>query len=406
MTASSFFKTMVTKSNWLLTVFTISSIRLEIVAMNYICQSMHLPLIFNFGHTSKRMESVVQILKDSSQCPNLNFYDGYCTIDFWNNKQFKVVCNTRGYKIEDRKQRFGLYSTYHLLHTKEGTIIENTVRALNQLKKMFKFNMVFLNICTKTIKVSFFEELFSKITFNPGYKITMDGVKFDLDVVNYLLNTLKAEDYFVFWNSDMPSDFKHENAFKLQGVVYMDGRWVQVEDVLKIQGADFVHLHETNFTVANVHEIIDRWINSEVDMFKNFNAQYLFDDFLPNAILDDLIGFEQMCLFGPMFFTLAKSTSAARVDTVLAIAIRQSYFILCAWKPTESFPVEYAKGDAYKDAYKILTILNKKDKLEKEMKQETDGYERNRLAEEIQELVEKMWDLGGRFENGKVYVDR
>ena len=54
--------------------------------------------------------------------------------------------------------------------------------------------------------------------------------------------------------------------------------------------------------------------------------------------------------------------------------------------------------------YEILQLLERKDKLEKEMEQETDFRIRRRLTDEVADLIERLTTIGVFFESGRAII--
>ncbi|EFO85628.1 hypothetical protein CRE_01551 [Caenorhabditis remanei] len=107
--------------------------------------------------------------------------------------------------------------------------------------------------------------------------------------LSFLLATVKPEHSFTV-NSNVATDFKHDNPFPVHEVSYEDALWVTLDDLkTKLGSCRYLYLQRTNFTWKDINHFIHCWINQEIDIKGRIDIGIRPDcPFNPEELLDQL----------------------------------------------------------------------------------------------------------------------
>ena len=104
-------------------------------------------------------------------------------------------------------------SIFFRLQYRKGTLISNTALAINKMSNIFNMAGLRIRFTGKTPSLVFVNKLFSNDAFKSSWnKITLDGIEFNSEIVNFFLNMADPFKEFQICHSDMPLDFKHKNV--------------------------------------------------------------------------------------------------------------------------------------------------------------------------------------------------
>ncbi|EFP11546.1 hypothetical protein CRE_28885 [Caenorhabditis remanei] len=289
------------------------------------------------------------------------------------------------------------------LQYKKGTLIGNTAMAINKISNIFNMNGLGIQFVAATPSLEFVNKLFSNDTFKTSWnKITLDGCVFNAEIVNFFLNMADGRKEVQIFNSDMPLDFKHENAFKFQTNDYDDARWVTLSDMLNIKGVENVTLDKTKLTSDEVRHFIDSWINCPDDMFLWMKIRAM-EIVQLEGLFNELVVLEHdMNPFNIVYSTLAKSTS--RAYKLLLIQHSLGAVGLSAWKPYDNAARSGNIQEKYKNVYEIMELLEKEKTLEKEFEETTDATKQREYRDQIQKLERKIHELGVVYRDGRATI--
>ncbi|EFP11579.1 hypothetical protein CRE_28891 [Caenorhabditis remanei] len=353
---------------------------------------------FALSLTSKRMKTDVKLIKQQKYYPQINFKRDrfsrpFILLTLSGEPDFEICCNSLGYK-----RRGG---GYHWLQYNKGALIGNTDLAISKLSHILKLCGVGIQFTKVTPSLILLEKLFSNDTFKSSWdKITLYGIDFNSEIVNFFLNMADLRKEFQIFNSDMPLDFKHENAFKFRTNDYDDARWVTLSDMLNIRGVENVTLGKTKLTSDEVKHFIDSWINCPDDMFlwMKIGAMEIVQ---LEGLFNELVVLEHG-INPSNIFTLAKSTS--RAYKLLLIQHSLGAVGLSAWKPYDNAAIFKSTRKESKDIYEIMELLEKEKTLEKEFEETTDATKQREYRVQIQELERKIHELGVVYRDGRATI--
>ncbi|EFP11580.1 hypothetical protein CRE_28886 [Caenorhabditis remanei] len=288
------------------------------------------------------------------------------------------------------------------LQYRKGTLIRNTAIAINKMSNIFNMDGLGIRFTGKTPSLVFLNKLFSNDAFKSSWnKITLDGIEFNSEIVNFFLNMADPFKEFQICHSDMPLDFKHKNAFKFGSNDYGDARWVTLNDILKIRYVENVTFARTTLTSNHVRHFISYWINCPDDMF-SYMSIIAMETIQLGGLFNELIVLEYHDSPRSMiYFTLAKSTT--RDFKLLFIYHEANYVVLTAREPSEV--VKYGNlVKEFKNVYKIMELLEKKKTLEKEFEETTDATKWRELSNRIQESKRRIHELGVVYLDGRATI--
>ncbi|EFO92214.1 hypothetical protein CRE_10911 [Caenorhabditis remanei] len=350
---------------------------------------------FALSLTSKRMEFDVKLIKKQGYYPQIVFLGRLSFITLREDSCFEVICNRFGYKKKGERG-------YHWLQYKKRTSIQNTALAINKLLNVININGLGIHFTKPNPSLIRLKKIFSYDTFKSSwYKITLDGIDFNTEIVNFILNMADRRKAIQILDCDMPLDFKHENVFKFGTNDYGDARWVTLDDILKIRYVQNVALYKTILTSNHVRHFIDRWINCPHDMFlwmritamETIQLEGLFNELV---VLEHHINPTNM-----RYFILAKPIS--RVCKLLSIHHSIDYVVLTARKPYDKRRNGNTK-EKFKNVYEIMELLEKKNTLENELEGTRDATKLREYSNQIQELERKIHELGVVYRDGRATI--
>ncbi|KAF1763826.1 hypothetical protein GCK72_003772 [Caenorhabditis remanei] len=369
--------------------------KLPIIVRMLIIKLMDPAERFALSLTSKRMKMEVRLIKKRYYYPEIVFHESDSFITLREDPSFKVWCNSFGYKSKGERGNYWL-------QYKKRTSIQNTSLAIIRLSHVINITGLRIHFTKPNPSLVFLKKIFSNNTFKTVWnKITLYGIEFNSEIVNFFLNMADRRKEFQIFNSDMPLDFKHKNAFKFGTTDYGDARWVTLSDMFQIRGVENVSLGRTTLTSINVRHFIARFISSADDMFKWMQIRAM-ETIQLEGLFNNLVVLERHADSPNIgYFTLAMSSS--RIYKLLFIHHNIDSVTLSAWKPSEVVKYGNTKKEV-KKVYVIMKLLKRKKTLEKKFEESRDATKWRDLSNRIQKLKRRIHELGVVYRDGRATI--
>ncbi|EGT51796.1 hypothetical protein CAEBREN_15661 [Caenorhabditis brenneri] len=232
-----------------------------------------------------------------------------------------------------------------------------------------------------------------------GQKVSSENLKMIMDTATSLRTLNSAVE-------KMPSNFKHENAFKFCNQIYNDARWVKIEDLYGLRDLIYVELRRTLFTQEQLKSLVNYWVNSEVDMFSELQIGTKSPNF--KSLINGFVGLQGSgpdSKYSKLFFTLSESSLNKRKRTMLRISFNVYWrsLSLMALDINEKYTPSKNEEDnkKFENVGMILTLLHKKKELE-DLLEAANEEAKMELSETIDYLISKLSEFNVTFVDGKV----
>ncbi|EGT31885.1 hypothetical protein CAEBREN_01144 [Caenorhabditis brenneri] len=374
--------------------------RLPLLVQVQVVQTMGLKDWINLAMTSKRNERVLKLARIKTESPCVEICLNAC-IKFsslklnlcydnmhWKTKKWEMM------NKEDMKS---------WLNGLNSSMIENAAILYQKMQNVFVFpNNLTIDFCTDFPRKATIRELLS----NPGMKnwkdLTIYGKTISSEDLRMIMDTATLHRTFNSAVEKMPLGFKHENAFRFFHQIYHDARWVKMEDLYGLRNLVYVSLYRNLFTHEQLKSFVNYWVNSEVDMFSVIQIET--DPLNFENLIDGFHGLQGSGPNSELFFTLSKSSSKMREQTMLRISydVMEKCLLLEAWYVDEKYtPSENdEENKKFENVGLILTLLRKKKKLE-DLREEASEEAKLKVNKKINKLIAALSELNVIFINGK-----
>ncbi|CAL2031836.1 unnamed protein product [Caenorhabditis brenneri] len=358
----------------------------------------------NLALTSKRNEKVVKFARIKTEYFRVEFCHDACI----QLKYFKLILYYDKHYGRTKKT-WGMFTREDMkpwLNQPSNSMIENAVVLYQKMQNIFVIpKELGISYCTdiEKKKRATIRELLSNPTMKNWRELSVYGKKISSEDLKMIMDTATLHRHFECRVGEMPSDFKHKNAFKFASQDYHDSRWVQIEDLYGLKNSINVTLLRSNFTQEQIKTFVNYWVNSEVDMFWWMRIET--NDIINfESLVDGFLGLRCEKLISNDFFMLLKRTSSSRKKTMLTISCHRNNLLLTAWAENENYqPSSYEKiNKIFRNLKKILTKLQeKKDLEESEVGSEEEKVE---LEGKIEAVIVDLKKLRVVFKNRKAWL--
>ncbi|CAL2031838.1 unnamed protein product [Caenorhabditis brenneri] len=360
----------------------------------------------NLALTSKRNERVVKLARIKTEYFRVEFcHDACIQLPF-----YKLVLYYDKHYGRTKKT-WGMFTREDMktwLNQPSNSMIENAVVMYQKIQNIFVIpKELGISYCTdiEKKKRATIRELLSNPVMKNWRELSVYGKKISSEDLKMIMDRATLDRHFELKVEEMPSDFKHENAFKFASQDYHDSRWVRIEDLYGLKNSINVTLLRSNFTQEQIKTFVNYWVNSEVDMFLwmriETNDRTHFE-----SLVDGFLGLRCNKTISNNFFMLSTTTSSSRKDTMLAISCHRNDLVLTAWAENENYQAIKDLEELnklFRNLREILTKLHEKKELEDLWKVGSEE-EKIDLKVKIEDAIAELKKLKVVFRNGKAWL--
>ncbi|CAL2031841.1 unnamed protein product [Caenorhabditis brenneri] len=354
----------------------------------------------NLAMTSKRNERVLKLarIKTESPCVEICLY---ACIKF-SSLKLNLCYDTMHWKT-NKWEMMTKEDMKSWLNGLNSSMIKNAAILYQKMQNVFVFpNNLTIDFCTDFPRKATIRELLSNQVMKNWKDLTIYGKKVSSEDLKMIMETATSLRTFNSAVEKMPSNFQHENAFKFHYQIYDDARWVKMEDLYGLRDLVYVSLYRNLFTHEQLKSFVNYWVNSKVDMFSQIRIET--DPLNFENLINGLHGLQGSGPNSELFFTLSKSSSKRREQTMLRISydVMEKCLLLEAWYIDEKYtPSENEEENKkFENVGKILTLLHKKKKLE-DLLEVSNEEAKMELNKKINKLIAALSELNVIFINGK-----
>ncbi|KAF1765121.1 hypothetical protein GCK72_005073 [Caenorhabditis remanei] len=186
-------------------------------------------------------------------------------------------------------------------------------------------------------------------------------------------------------DSDIPIDFKHQNALKYYVTRYNNGRWITLNDLKSIRNVGWIELKSTIFDCSDVNQFLNYWVNCEEDMLELLKLKLKEGAIIDKDVLtDQLITVHVEGASSTDFFIKAKNHKHRK-------------FVLGHLEIGEGNSVGFSAWEAMGESthlFEILELLERK----KELEEEISMIENRENQVDISDFSEEMRQKNYKYE--------
>ncbi|EGT41289.1 hypothetical protein CAEBREN_00061 [Caenorhabditis brenneri] len=284
------------------------------------------------------------------------------------------------------------------LNQSSNSTVENTTRVYNGMKSIFRFKEpISLIFSADYKKVTTVKEVLSDSTLQDWIYCHFKSETIDLEELKTILDMATPNRDFICDATNVPENFKHENALKFRVNEYEDARWVRIEDLYGLHNIAGVELRKTSFTQSDMKAFVNHWVNSDIDMFKfvDITTEEILDK---NEIIDglDILHLENRI----MCFAMAKTLNK-REYPLLSFLIDGNRLTLVAENLHIRSDEELDEFTLVKEKQGVFALLMEKKQREAELLESADKNDRQRISKRMKQVYDEIEDYGVYFDNGK-----
>ncbi|EGT34248.1 hypothetical protein CAEBREN_07661 [Caenorhabditis brenneri] len=247
-------------------------------------------------------------------------------------------------------------------------------------------------------------QLFKEVLTEPAFKdfelLRLDGGEIDQECLDLVMETAHSNRDLHIYETSMPDNYYHENAFKFDDIAYYYAKWVHVEHLFTLKDRYSLRLRYHNLTYSDLNTYIKFWIENDHDMVRFLKLN--MSEFRPEIIFDGIVVLKGRRR-GIIFHLVAANPTKHRKCQILFVAMYSNKIHFYSSDKDEPIPFEgNVYADSWEPEYRLLMILNKKKKLEEELRKSQNLLETN----QDQNIVEKMNRISRDLQNVSLELTR
>ncbi|CAL2031607.1 unnamed protein product, partial [Caenorhabditis brenneri] len=266
--------------------------------------------------------------------------------------------------------------------------LQNITHIYKKLRRIIPVKSLKLSLDTDGLTENSVKEMISIPELTTIKSVQIDGKEVEFDMLKMIMDWLDTKKAISVIDWLMPWDFHHPKAFKFSSIYYENAFWVKIEHLLTLENSEKVELGECELSSEDMNRFLKFWIESDLNMFRELrmdNPELEWTEMTKDLMLVDTSrdGLEHSIL------------KASRKRKIMGLTAERNCLFLRVYSPDESFSKEY----------KVLELMEQKEKLETELEALVrNGVEARRLSGEIRKLTEELDSMCTFLDDGTVVV--